>query len=651
MSSSARKSTTHVSDQPYSTNNEITTLDDSPPMNPPRSSTRASGGADAANERTALLAGDRRQAAAPVEETGVVRRVRKPWALRIDFWIAFLLLIANGYFWTMSLASVKNAFMQSTSLPPHRGSMFLPIWISFLSCVTNTLSILSFVFPHESPILSKFTSIGTTIFAFITLIIIVAVTQLRVVEGALTGILLGLFILSSLHAVVSASLTDQYAPLLSPPDDLDPEVDGGCFASFKRVCGYTASFVGISLPLALGHIAILAATVLITIGVIIRAVDASVEQPGQRWKVDAWLWTRSYFPELGRGLTNSFKGHYYRVHLACRGVGLDDPPYFSQTASSPVNSSSFTSFGRPTVRRTVLVESEQGVPGAVDAEWLVKMLREGDLNSGDVETRVCFWDRPGYGFSDSSATSSAPHIVSALTQALSVSGEMARLEPPPSLDSSSSSSSDSSEMAPTPLARSGFIIVSRGKSTTISTLFASLHPRLVHSFLYINPYAPSTTYHKSARSSLNVIPNFFTRSLPAIYTDLGLNRLYWMLKGVTRRRRVLAREGERINGQIERAWVQERYEADLGKKSDGAKAWDLRRGRYPTRPTYVLGGTGTGGKKGESKGEGQKFVDEVVGESLRKWDKEWKGGKEGCNGGEGWERVCRDAIKDLLHLD
>jgi len=235
----------------------------------------------------------------------------------------------------------------------------------------------------------------------------------------LTCVLIGLFIVSQIHAVISASLTDQYAPLLAPEDELDPEVDGGCFASFKRVCGYTASFVGISLPLALGHIAILAATVLITIGVIIRAADASVEQPGFRYKIDPWLWTRSYFPsvndfpytmslfqlltivsivhsELGRGrLTNSFRGRYYRVHLACRGIGLDDPPYLTNENASPVNNSSLNTLGRPTVRRTVLVESEQGVPGATDADWLLKMLKEGDLNSGDVETRVCYWDRPG----------------------------------------------------------------------------------------------------------------------------------------------------------------------------------------------------------------------------------------------------------------
>lgn len=226
---------------------------------------------------------------------------------------------------------------------------------------------------------------------------------------------------------------------------------------------------------------------------------------------------------------------------------------------------------------------------------------------------------------------------------------MARLEPPPSL--LLLDDDDNESLAPTPLARSGFILVSRGRSTLITTLFASLHPRLIHSYLYINPYAPSTTYSKHPKNLyLNTIPQFFTRTVPAIYTDLGLNRFYWLLKGVTRRRRVLSREGERINGQIERAWVQERFESDKGKKSDGAKAWDLRRGRYPTRPTYVLGSRYGGGKK-DKEDEGQKFVDEVVGESLRKWDKDWKGGRDGCNGGEGWERVCRDAVKDLLHLD
>ena len=47
------------------------------------------------------------------------------------------------------------------------------------------------------------------------------------------------------------------------------------------------------------------------------------------------------------------------------------------------------------MRRTLLIESEHGIPAAVDGEWLLRMLKDGELNSGDIETRVCLWDRPG----------------------------------------------------------------------------------------------------------------------------------------------------------------------------------------------------------------------------------------------------------------
>jgi hypothetical protein len=104
MSATARR--LHTSDQPYSGSNEITTLDDSPPMNPPSSSRNQGVRGDAvdANERTALLANSRRTREVDTAvETGVVG-VRKPWSLRIDLWIAVLLL------------------SQSYPLPRHPGS-------------------------------------------------------------------------------------------------------------------------------------------------------------------------------------------------------------------------------------------------------------------------------------------------------------------------------------------------------------------------------------------------------------------------------------------------------------------------------------------------------------------------------------------------
>ncbi|GAA6012881.1 hypothetical protein JCM10207_008364 [Rhodosporidiobolus poonsookiae] len=592
-------------------------------------------------ERTALLGSgasrdyateaqrDRRALAAEGELDPEHRR--KPWSLKITFALSIVLLLINGYFWTMTIAAVKGPFIENTALPPHRGSMFVPIWVSFLSCTTNTAALLAFLFPHESPLLAFYTSAGGGFFALLTLILSVSVTQLRVVEGPLTFILLALAIVSSIHAALSAALTDKYAPLLDPPEELDPDEAGasGFWASVKRGGRATLGFLGISLPIAAAHVAVLLAFVLIAINIILRAVDASVEQSGQRWKVDPWLWQRKHFPEIGRGIFQSFRGRDYRVHLSCRGVGLDDPPFVS---AGQQTTASVETLQRPLVRRTLLVESEQGVPGSVDAEWLVKMLKDGDLNSGDVETRVCFWDRPGYGFSDGSPSSSLPHLATALTQALTVSGEFARIDPGPSAT------------APSPLARSGFVLVSRGRSTALTALFAALHPREVHSFLYLSPDSPARIFQSDPVTPFAALPHFFSRTLPAAWSELGLARLWWALKGVPRRRRVLAREGERVSGLIERAGVQERHERDRGRESDGAKAWEKRRGRYPVRPTVVLG-------KGRDGDGGKNFVEDVVGEGLREWDQKWDGGVIGCGVGGQTEQKCRDVVKALLALD
>lgn len=96
---------------------------------------------------------------------------------------------------------------------------------------------------------------------------------------------------------------------------------------------------------------------------------------------------------------------------------------------------------------------------------------------------------------------------------------------------------------------------------------------------------------------------------------------------------------------IERAGLQERYERERGRESDGAKAWERRRGRYPNRPTVVLGL----GKEGDDRGA--TFVDEIVGEGLRKWDQKWDGGNKGCSAGGEEEQACRNYLRELLSLD
>lgn len=98
--------------QGYSTSNEITTLDEAPPMQPPKTpqsndrSVRGGGDAlvDNSNERTALL-GNRRDRVEAVESGVTVRR--RPWSLRIDFFVAILLLSEFDHIVSLSFLSLS----------------------------------------------------------------------------------------------------------------------------------------------------------------------------------------------------------------------------------------------------------------------------------------------------------------------------------------------------------------------------------------------------------------------------------------------------------------------------------------------------------------------------------------------------------------
>lgn len=98
------------------------------------------------NERTALLGSttsrDYRTEAArdrqALAEAGHPEERKRPWSLRFDLAFAVLLLLANGYFLVTSLVSFNTPFVANTGLPPHRGSLGLPVWSSFLGCTLNT---------------------------------------------------------------------------------------------------------------------------------------------------------------------------------------------------------------------------------------------------------------------------------------------------------------------------------------------------------------------------------------------------------------------------------------------------------------------------------------------------------------------------------
>ncbi|KDE04500.1 hypothetical protein MVLG_05066 [Microbotryum lychnidis-dioicae p1A1 Lamole] len=569
----------------------------------------------------------------------------RPWRLKIDFAIVVILLYVNVSFLFLSILSIKSPFIAHNALPAHRGSTFLPIWVAFLSSITNVLALLSFVYPKEAPAFSALTSWISAFSALVILILVVAVTQLRRHEGVLTFLLLALSIVSSLHAGLSTLLAERYAPLLMA-DPVPVERDAPSFTfwdSLRRVASGVWDVIHVSLPLALLHLGVVIAFFLLSISVFIRTVDSSLDVPGQLWKVDPWLYMRKNFPETGGSVFNT-GGRPFKVHLACRGVGIDDP-------LPPRVKSSLIPPGREAIRRTILIESDQGISGAESARWVLKMLKEGELTSGDFETRVCYWDRPGYGLSDSSPTSALPEVVTALSQALTAAGEMARLEPPSSLasvDNSTIGQELETKFAPTPLARSGFVLVSQGYGSLASSLFATINPRLTHSFLYLSPI-PSRLQFSQTKLWYSAVPGFFTRTIPAISTELGIWAMASFVTGHSRASRVFSSEYSGIKGSMGRAWLQEEGERYKGRDSLSHVAWDRKKGRYPERHTVVLSGSQPNRYTKEQWKEGRDhFINDVVREGLVRHETDWTGY---CDDGMDGEERCRKALKDLVKMD
>lgn len=75
---------------------------------------------------------------------------------------------------------------------------------------------------------------------------------------------------------------------------------------------------------------------------------------------------------------------------------------------------------RKVVRRTVLVESDQGVSGRAGASWVYRMLKDGDLTSGDFEVRLRRSTSASAGV-DTLAPTSRRHAFASMTDLVMVS--------------------------------------------------------------------------------------------------------------------------------------------------------------------------------------------------------------------------------------
>jgi pimeloyl-ACP methyl ester carboxylesterase len=256
-------------------------------------------------------------------------------------------------------------------------------------------------------------------------------------------------------------------------------------------------------------IAVSVATVLTVVFIIIvllmtgtlglRGSDAGLQMYGERILVD---------------------GDKYAVHLACVG-----------------NVSENNSTREP----TVLLEAGED-PIEYDFEhWAYAAYKNGTIS------RYCYWDRPGYAFSDNAPSPhSAGMSADALSEALAKAGE----EGP-------------------------WILVSAGTGSIVSRIFSSRHMKQVTGLLLVDPL------HEDLLHRLSNPSRGFLLWAWGIISPLGTVRLAGALfKGRTRQDRVYGRNAYQ-GGKFIKAQLQENLVADSLTKSEVSSARNIQTADTP----------------------------------------------------------------------
>ncbi|KAF2397549.1 hypothetical protein EJ06DRAFT_539486 [Trichodelitschia bisporula] len=231
-------------------------------------------------------------------------------------------------------------------------------------------------------------------------------------------------------------------------------------------------------------------TIFMTATLTIRARDASLPVPGKRIFVD---------------------GGKYQVHLACVG-----------------NATTVNGERVP----TVLLEAGEH-PVEYDFErWAYSAW--GNRTIG----RYCYWDRPGYGWSDNAPSPhSAAMSATALAEALAQTGEMGP-----------------------------WILVSAGYGSIVSRIFSSTHSGDVAGIMLVDPL------HEDLLSRIGSAGRGFILWGYGIISPLGIERVLGALfKGRTRQDRVYGRSAYQ-NGKFIKAQLQENLVAESLTKNDISSA-------------------------------------------------------------------------------
>lgn len=239
--------------------------------------------------------------------------------------------------------------------------------------------------------------------------------------------------------------------------------------------------------------------ILMTGTVSLRAKDAGLAMSGHRYYVD---------------------GNKYEVHLAC------------------VGNVTYTGDRRDP---TIILEAGEEPSENLFEPWVESTWRNGTIS------RYCYWDRPGYAWSDNAPSPHSAGMSSdALSEALAVAGE----EGP-------------------------WILVAAGSGSIVSRIFSSRHPHDVVGLFLIDPLHEDLLHRLSAPARGFILWGW------GVISPLGLQRLpAAMFKGVKSADRVYGKRAYQ-SGKFLKAQLQENLIADSLTKNEVVSARTIQDAQTP----------------------------------------------------------------------
>ncbi|GFF89341.1 uncharacterized protein C23C11.06c [Aspergillus lentulus] len=282
------------------------------------------------------------------------------WSVRALRALSSFCLALSFVWWTFLLVSI----FVSPPMMHSRGSGFFSFAYTTLTVCYLVIALLFFTIPSKAMTIS---GIVLAVFLFVDMCIILGVPQLRVEEGWV-----------GIASVVWATLISIFNVLQNRAVAWGKREEEERLTGREETRRSLREWIAVLIE-TIFMVVFAIVSILFTATLIIRARDASLHAPGQKYLVN---------------------GEKYQVHLAC------------------VGRMNGTTDGNGKTPPTVLLEGGEGPVEHSLQPFIDNIYKQGLID------RYCYWDRPGYAWSDNAPSPhSAGMAADALSEALALAGE------------------------------------------------------------------------------------------------------------------------------------------------------------------------------------------------------------------------------------